>query len=386
MHLVTETSATELSADTSLTTAYRLLWLAVVFDLLAFGVGFDWDRRWHATHAFEDFFSPPHLFIYSMHLCATITLAYVAFTPDLRRWFGPTFSLPLVPFPIPGAIGLAGAGFGIVALAGLFDAIWHTTFGLDETNWSFPHSMLAWGLFIAFLGITSCRIAIAHQVRVEGEGNAPPRALRPIGWPSAVVFGFLIAATSAERFAGPLATNLSPEVIQYVSRIPVLASEPAFQHTTRIYLTADIHRYNPLFVPLISLSAGMMLGLLHHFTTRRWVMLGLAALLSWTTTLIPYLVPAVIIAIGGNRQGSPAVWFLAGAGFAFTTTAIWQGTPGGPLVGTALFIVGSALADAIWVVVAVPTRAGVLKLTILAGIVMPALTGIVDLVLRARIP
>ncbi len=85
-------------------------------------------------------------------------------------------------------------------------------------------------------------------------------------------------------------------------------------------------------------------------------------------------------------QGSPAVWFLAGVGFAFTTAAIWPGTPGGPLVGTALFIVGSLIADAIWQVVAVPTRAGVIKLAILAGIVMPALTGIVDLVLRARIP
>ena len=108
--------------ETGLDTAFRLLWLAVIFDLFAFGLGFEWDRRWHATHPFEDFFSPPHLFIYSMHLCATITLAYLAFTPDLRRWFGPTFRLPIVPFPIPGAIGLAGAGFAVVALAGMFDA------------------------------------------------------------------------------------------------------------------------------------------------------------------------------------------------------------------------------------------------------------------------
>ena len=375
---------TETTDDASVTTAYRLLWLAVVFDLLAFGVGFDWDRRWHATHAFEDFFSPPHLFIYSMHLCATITLAYIAFTPNLRRWFGPTFRLPLVPFPIPGAIGLAGAGFGLVALAGVFDAIWHTTFGLDETNWSFPHSMLGWGLLVAFLGITSCRVALTHPE--PAPRGTQPRILRPLGWRSALVFGFLIAATAAERFAGPLATNLSPEVVQYISRIPVLASEPAFQHTTRIYLAAGIDRSNPLFVPLISLSAGLMLGLLHHFTTRRWVMIGLAALLSWTTTLIPYLIPAVIIAIGGNRQGSPAVWFLAGVGFALTTAAIWQGTPGGPFVGAALFIVGSLVADAIWIVVAVPTRTGVIKLATLAGLVMPGLTGIVDLVLRARIP
>src|SRR5207249_8325357 len=40
----------------------------------------------------------------------------------------------------------------------------------------------------------------------------------------------------------------------------------------------------------------------------------------------------------------------------------------------------------IWGVVAVPTRRGVLALTALAGFAMPALTGIVDLALRARIP
>ncbi len=375
---------TDKTADANVVTAHHLLWLAVIFDLLAFGVGFDWDRRWHATHAFEDFFSPPHLFIYSMHLCATITLAYIAFTPSLRPWFGPTFRVPLVAFPIPGAIGLAGAGFALVALAGIFDAIWHTAFGLDETNWSFPHSMLGWGLFVAFLGITSCRVALAHPEPAAHE--AQPRAQRLIGWPSAVVFGFLIAAVSAERFAGPLATNLSPEVIQYVSRIPVLASEPAFQHTTRIYLAAGIDRSNELFVPLISLSAGMMLGLLHHFSTRRWLMTGLAALLSWTTTLIPYLVPAIVLAIGGDRRESPLIWFLASVGFALTTAAIWQGTSGGVIIAIPLFILGSLIADAIWHVVAFPTRTGVIKLATIAGIAIPAVTGIVDLVLRARIP
>ena len=358
--------------DAGLATVYRLLWLAVILDFLAFGIGFEWDRRWHTTHAFEDFFSPPHLFIYTMHFCATITLGYIAFTPGLRRWFGATFRLPLVPFPIPGAIGLAGAGFGIIALAGLFDGIWHTTFGLDETNWSFPHSMLGWGLFIAFLGITSCRVAL--------------REWRPIGRVSAIVFGFLIVAASVERFAGPLANNLSPEVIRFISRIPVLAAEPDFQHTTRIYLAADIHRYNPLFVPLISLSAGMGLGLLRSFDGRWWLTIALTALLTWTSTFIPYLVPGIVLAIGQNRPGSRAVWPLAGIGFALTTAAIWVGTPGGPLVGTMLFVVGSLLADRIWRVVVAPTRGGVLGLATVAGIVMPALTGVVDLVLRARIP
>src|SRR6266545_3683894 len=220
--------------EASVSTAYRLLWLAVIFNLLAFGIGFDWDRRWHATHPFEDFFSPPHLFIYSMHFCGPITLA--------------------------------GAGFVVIALAGVFDSIWHTRFGLDETVWSFPHSMLGWGLFVSFLGVTSCRLAL--------------RQWRPIGWVSAVVFSFLIFTVAAERFAGPLANNLSRETVELVARIPVLAVEPAFQHTTRIYLAEDLTRHNPLFVPLTALSAGLALGLLRSFDARPWVTVVITALVS----------------------------------------------------------------------------------------------------------
>src|SRR5437879_2505753 len=211
----------------------------VVFDILAFGIGFGWDRNWHATHPFEDFFSPPHLFIYSMHLCATITLAYIAFTPDLRRWFGDTFALPPLPFAVPGPIALAGGGFVVTGLAGFFDGIWHTAFGLDETLWSFPHSMLGWGLFVAFLGIASCRLALAQW--------------KPIGWGSAIVFGFLVFSSSIERIPGPFMNNISTEILRFIAAIPVLAAEPAFQHTTRICLEHDITRLGPLFVPLLGL-------------------------------------------------------------------------------------------------------------------------------------
>ncbi len=44
------------TATSTSTTAYRPLWLAVLFDVLAFGVGFGWNRRWHATPPSEDFY------------------------------------------------------------------------------------------------------------------------------------------------------------------------------------------------------------------------------------------------------------------------------------------------------------------------------------------
>src|SRR2546427_12542952 len=88
----TDVTTTALASETTqdrvgVTTGYRLLWLAVIFDILALRLRVG--RRWHATHPFEDFFSPPHLFVCSLHLCATLTLAYIAFTPDLRPGSAP---------------------------------------------------------------------------------------------------------------------------------------------------------------------------------------------------------------------------------------------------------------------------------------------------------
>src|SRR5207248_3109815 len=137
-------------------------------------------------------------------------------------------------------------------------------------------AMLGAGIFVAFAGIAACRWAI--------------RDAKPIGLGSAIVFGFLLFETAAHRFTGPIGNNLSPAVIEYISRIPVLAAEPAFQHTTRIYLAYDIDRSNGLFVLLASLSAGMTFALLRSFDRRPLVTLLLSALASWTSTLVPFLI------------------------------------------------------------------------------------------------
>ena len=45
--MATTTVTAEATKDRiGLDTAYRVLWLAVVFDILAFGVGLGWDRTW----------------------------------------------------------------------------------------------------------------------------------------------------------------------------------------------------------------------------------------------------------------------------------------------------------------------------------------------------
>jgi hypothetical protein len=365
------TAAAATRDEPTASTAYRALWVAVAFDLLAFGVGFNWDRHWHQTHAFEDFFSPPHLFIYTMHFLATMTLAYVAFTPSLRAVFGPAFRLFPLPFPVPGPIALAGGGFVVTALAGMFDAIWHTAFGLDETGWSFPHAMLGAGIFVAFVGIAACRWAL--------------RDVRPIGIGSEIVFGFLLIATAGERFTGPLGTNLSPGFIELVAQIPVLAAEPAFQHTVRIELAYNIDRMNPLWLPLEAVSAGMAMVLVRSFVSHTVIFLALTAVATWLTKFIAFLAPGLVLAAGPTSP-SRTRWIVAGAAFVIATALIWKAMPGAALLGILLFPVGVWLGQAIWSVVERPTRGGVLAFVTLAGIVYPAMTGIVDLSLRARVP
>ena len=377
---MTEATADTMVTDTSSTAAYRLLWLAVFFDLMAFGVGFAADRRWHATNPFEDFFSPPHLFIYSMHFLATLTLLGITFRPDLRRHFGPAFRLFPFPFPVPGAIGIAGAGFVITALAGVFDSIWHTRFGLDETAWSFPHSMLGWGIFVAFVGIVACRIAIAAE--------------HPIGWPSALVFGFLLIASAVERIPGPFLNNVSIDRLEFIRQIPVLAASSPFQHTIRIYEAWNITRLSVLFVPLAAIGAGLGIRLLQRFDPRPLVLLALTALISYTAPWVPYLVPGVIVAWAGPRMTG---WrWLGAAGVAFgLVTAIFslvlsRGTIGLPLFSVfaagPAFAAGAWLADKIWSVVIEPTRRRVVTFAIIGGLCAPAVTGLLDLYLRARTP
>ena len=377
--MTTEAAGRSLVIDRSPAIAYRLRWLAVLFDVLAFGVGFAWDRRWHATHPFEDFFRPPHLFVHSMHFLATLTLMWITFRPDPRAQFGRAFRLFPFPFAVPGAIAIAGGGFVVTGIAGAFDAIRHSTLGLDETARSFPHSMLGRGIFVAFVGIVACRVALADRT--------------PIGWPSALIFGFLLIAASIERVPGPFRNNINIGELEFIRRIPVLAAEPAFQHTIRIYEAYDITRLNVLFVPLAAMGAGLGIRLLQRFDPRPVTLVALTALVSYTSPWVPYIVPGAIFAVAGRRVTS---WrWLAAAGFAFglvaaiISLAISKGAElplfGAP-VAMLTFAIGAWLADKVWTVVADPQRERVLALVVIAGVCVPAVTGALDLYLRASTP
>jgi hypothetical protein len=366
--------------------AYRWLWLAIAFSLLAFGVGVAWDRAWHATHPFEDFWSPPHLFIYTSHLMATLALARIAVDPDLRSHFGRTLRLPLLG-EIPAALVLAGGGLAVISLGGALDGVWHTRFGLDETGWSLPHSMLGSGILLGLLGFTAARFALADD--------------RPLAAWTPAVFAALLIWTTVNVLLGPLEHNRSPEQVAAIARLPVLAATPAFQHTARIYEQWDLTRTSPLFIPLSALAVGIALALARSLVRPWWAFL----LVALTATVLsgdraqadflgiadrqniaplPYVVPAMLfVAAAAVRAPTWLAWSIAGIGWALACAAVWSATLFGIVLAIPLTVVGAALGMLVARVVR-QADGRVVWIVIAIGLAKPLVTGVIDLYLRTH--
>jgi hypothetical protein len=372
--------------------ALRLLWLATGFFLLTTAIGLGWDRRWHATHIFNTFYSPPHLFIYTMLGLTVATMGGIMLWPSTRREFGQAnIHLPVVGRDLPGALALAGAGLGVVMLAGVFDDLWHSNFGLDETSWSLPHAMLGIGFELTFIGIIACRLALAGK--------------RPISAPGWCVLGTLLLLFSLDRIVGPLAQP-SPDMVRGVAVFPVLAVQAPFQHTMRIYQQWNLNRTNWLFVPAAALAAGMSLALVWNFTRRTWVLL-LAALFPYVTSgltelgtaryfglqhdprnwlplpVLPAVAGFVIVRTGGVSERW--AWAIAGSIFG-ACSLVWDPSLILLPVGAIAMLAGAEVGRRMWRVVDRPTGRSVAMLALLFGIGIPALTGVADLYLRMHTP
>ena len=255
--------------------ARRLLWLAFGICALTLTVGRVWDSYWHTIHLYEGFFSPPHIFIYAMTSANIAVVAVMLLTGNVRRWFGPGFKILGLPFEIPNALALVLGAFAFIALAGLvLDNWWHWRYGLDETVWALPHSMLGWMWLAALLGFVACYLA-------SGRHQAPSQYTSLII--SVVLLGF-----SVSPILGPLYQKNTPAMIMAIARIPVLMTQPSAVHLHQIYLQWNLDRTNPLVAPLGAFWAGAALAFVQQLDRRTRVMLGAAVLWTLITALGDY--------------------------------------------------------------------------------------------------
>lgn len=411
------TATTRLIRPANSSHARQLLWFTLIFFVVTLTIGLGWDRRWHTVHTFDTFYSPPHLFTYSMMLLASALVASIAFRPSLRTAFeqgpGTSVRLPLLGIAMPGCLVLLGSGFVILALAGLLDDLWHTNFGLDETGWSTPHAMIGWGLLVIALGFITCRLALQPRVYRHNGGGVGTNAPLPV-WTSLVMSGLLIIF-SVTPLLGPFNGNKLPAMLQLIRFLPVLKAQPPVQHTYRIYLQWNITRTNGWLAPLGGLWAGAVLAVLRGLDRRARVWLLIVVLWSvWNflsdratvrsfdryfdqhlalnpVSWLPLpLLPAALMLFLVTAVGFPEklAWPLVGIVFAVCINRFW-GPHARPLLlvlATAFTAwLGGQLGDRVARILRRPTHRAVIGLA-LAGVVVPLMTGVVDLYLRKVTP
>ena len=273
----------------------------------------------------------------------------------------------------------------LLALAAILDLIWHASFGLDETRWSTPHAMLAWGWATAALGCVSARLALREH--------------RPLRWWTRALLGLILIGFTAAPVLGPLQNNQTLEKVEMVAAIPVLAEQPAYQHTARIYDVWGLTRSHVLFVVLGGVWTGTILSLLRIVDRRAafvllllviWMVLTMsrdrsaavrlaidpAHAASWLP--IP-LLPAALIYVLGRRGGLKAALpaLLAGAVFGGVSQAIWPsvGVVAGAALGAPAALLGELIGSRLGTILEKPTPWGRLEFSATA-LLAPLVTGL----------
>lgn len=377
------------------TEARRVLWLAFWTMLISLGIGLPWDASWHTSRPFDSVFSPPHLFVYATTALTTGFYLCLLVRPRVRATFGRGFPVPGIPYAVPGPLFLIGAGLGLLALGALLDVVWHSAFGLDETRWSVPHAMLGCGWGLAAFGFASARLALQAQ--------------QPLRWWTRAFLGLVLLSFSLGPVVGPFQHNQSPEKVQAIAAIPVLASQEAYQHTARIYLEWELVRAHPLFVVLGAFWVGLSLALLRAVDHRLASMVGLVTL--WTVVVmlrdrgtagrlgilsagiggwlpVPILPAALTTAAFWRlRYGWIAAMAAGGAVFGLVSQLVWPsvGLAAGVVLGAPFAALGSVIGAQLGLVLIHPSAR---RCAVLAGVALalPFVSGIADLYLRFQTP
>ncbi len=277
----------------SLIWAYRLFWLTFFVFFAATGGGKLWDRVYHLTVRFDSFWSPPHLFILTMTTISGLLVAGIAALPKLRVWFGPAVRAPIFHWQMAGTLVFLGAGLVTLVIDLIVDSFWHTAFGLDETQWSFPHDALAWCWFTIIIGFIAARMAFERY--------------RPIGWLTKLAIGFLILVFLCPPILEPLYINYSPLLLNALKNVPIVLGNPTVQHMYRIYLAAGITRQtSPLFIPEVTVFAGIALAMLRRLDPRARIFL--LAPLAWScATMGRDLYTILFVHIDGAKNLSQVI-------------------------------------------------------------------------------
>jgi hypothetical protein len=205
-------------------------WLMLMLALQA-ELGLAWDRNWHDLVGRNEFFTPPHIMLYSGIAVSGFIALFVVLV-DTYRYYkkkpGVDDSSTVRIFRFFHApLGYVILGFGalIDLLAAPLDNYWHILYGIDVTLWSPFHLMGTVGGIVVGLGIA---FVFASEAVIERQSAFPPRRLLGL---TAVEWGMLLVLSAYMNLTIPANTAFIPVTLgplQFITYPFPLAFTAAF--------------------------------------------------------------------------------------------------------------------------------------------------------------
>jgi len=205
-------------------------WLMLILALQA-ELGLAWDRNWHDLVGRNEFFTPPHIMLYSGIAVSGFIALFVVLVDTYRYYkkkpgVDDNSTVRILRF-FHAPLGYVILGFGalIDLLAAPFDNYWHSLYGIDVTLWSPFHLMGTAGGIIVGLGIA---FVFASEAVIERQSAYPPRRFLSL---SALEWGMLLVLSAYMNLTIPSNTAFIPVTLgslQFITYPLPLAFTGAF--------------------------------------------------------------------------------------------------------------------------------------------------------------
>jgi len=283
-------------------------WLMLILALQA-ELGLAWDRNWHDLVGRNEFFTPPHIMLYS-GIAGSGLIALFVVLVDTYRYYkkkpgvDDNSTVRILHF-FHAPLGYIILGFGalIDLLAAPLDNYWHILYGIDVTLWSPFHLMGTVGGIVVGLGIA---FVFASEAVIERQSAYPPRRFLGL---SGFEWGTLLVLSAFMNLTIPADTAFIPVTLgslQFITYPLPLAFTAAFSLIAAVKFTRKRGSalftaillwietlYTMAFVPVAIRIMVTRLGLHYRFPNRP----GGTPVFNVTLALLPlvFVVSALIV-------------------------------------------------------------------------------------------
>jgi hypothetical protein len=283
-------------------------WLMLILALQA-ELGLAWDRNWHDLVGRNEFFTPPHIMLYSGIALSGFIALFVVLVDTYRYYqkkpgVDDNSTVKILHF-FHAPLGYVILGFGafIDLLAAPFDNYWHSLYGIDVTLWSPFHLMGTVGGIIVALGIA---FVFASEAVIERQSASQPRrflGLSGLEWGMLLILSAYLNLTIPANTAfipialGPFQFITYPLPLAFTGAFCLVAAAKFTKKRGSALKTALIlwieTLYTMAFVPLAIRIMVIQLGLHYRFPN----LPGRLPVFNVTLALLPlvYITSALIV-------------------------------------------------------------------------------------------